>query len=75
MSRRSRKLNRSSFDSVAEYIRTGTLTSPNEIEPLQIGLMRLRVYPRAPETETSRFYYFRAGAFLVENSVDGVEDA
>jgi hypothetical protein len=27
------------LDSVAEYIFTGTLTSPNEIVPLQIGLM------------------------------------
>src|SRR5262245_5544504 len=34
-----RKWNRSSFDSVAEYICTGTLTSPNEIDPLQIGRM------------------------------------
>jgi hypothetical protein len=33
-------LKRSSFDSVAEYIITGTLTSPNEIVPLQIGLTR-----------------------------------
>jgi len=32
-----RKWKRSSFDSVAENIRTGTETRPNEIVPLQIG--------------------------------------
>src|SRR5579884_44170 len=37
MSRRSRKWNLSSFDSVAVYIFTGTETRPNEIAPLQIG--------------------------------------
>src|SRR5581483_4319707 len=36
MSRLSRKWKRSSLDSVAVYIRTGTLTRPNEIVPLQI---------------------------------------
>jgi hypothetical protein len=36
MSRRSRKWNLSSFDSVAENIRTGTETSPKEMTPDQI---------------------------------------
>ena len=54
MSRRSRKWKRSSLDSVAEYIRTGTLTSPNEIVPLQIGLM-FPVYPEAAAPKTYRF--------------------
>src|SRR5581483_7995154 len=36
-SRRSTKWKRSSFDWVAGNIRTGTLTSPNEMVPLQMG--------------------------------------
>ena len=41
-----RKWNRSSFDSVAECIFTGTLTRPNEIEPLQIDRMHACFPPR-----------------------------
>ena len=77
MSRRSRKWKRSSLDWVAEYIRTGTLTSPNEIVPLQIGLM-LPGVPRGRCPENLPFPYLRVGEGSVDNpveSVDVVDDA
>src|SRR6266540_3342088 len=40
-----RKWKRSSFDSVAGNMRTGTLTRPKEIVPLQIGRMAPRYPP------------------------------
>src|SRR5829696_10197100 len=72
MSRRSRKWKRSSLDSVAEYMRTGTLTSPNEITPLQIGLM-LSGVPPAPCLEKPAVSYLRVGEVSVDNPVESVE--
>src|SRR4029077_19148155 len=52
MSRRSRKWNFSSFDSVAVYIRTGTETRPKEITPDQIARGTVLTFPHAGRWET-----------------------
>ena len=56
---RSTKWKRSSFELVAVSIRTGMLTSPNEIVPLQIGrgAMEPSSPPRGPKTAPKRLIF------------------
>src|SRR5580765_3474466 len=63
-----RKWKRSSFDCVAGNMRTPTLTSPNEIVPLQIGRMPPR-YPNRPVFQPAtagQTYYFKRGRLSLE---------